>query len=131
MAIRLESINLIITLKNINYSYSGGFELFLQHYQSRFGDTFWHDALLFRAGAVNSGELESLVLFWQQKGLVPYDETNGNKKWKDMCVIEAFHAEPTLPCDWLEVDQENNSVFLKGKPKGRIIGREEIKLFYS
>ena len=131
MAIRLELINLIIPLKNINYSYSGGFELFLQHYQSRFGDTFWHDALLFRAGAVNSAEVKSLVLFWQQKGLVPYYETNGKRKWKDMCVIESSQAEPTLPCEWLEVDQENNSVFLKGKPKGRIIGREEIKLFYS
>ena len=131
MAIRLELINLIITLKNINLCYSGGFELFREHYQSKFGDTFWHDALLFRAGAVNTADMESQVLFWQQKGLVPYDETDGKKKWKDMCVIESSHAEPTLPCDWLEVDQENNSVFLKGKPKGRIIGREEIKLFYS
>ncbi len=131
MAIRLELINLIIPLKNINLSYSGGFELFREHYQSKFGEAFWHDALLFRAGAVNHAEMEALVLFWQQKGLVPYDETDGKKKWKDMCVIESSHAEPTFPCDWLEVDQENNSVFLKGKPKGRIIGREEIKLFYS
>ena len=130
MAIRLESINLIIPLKNINLCYFGGFELFCQHNQSRFGETFWHDALLFRAGAVNTEEMKSLIMFWQQKGLVPYDDTAGIKKWKDMCVIESSKSEPTLPCEWLEVDQKNNCVFVKGRPKGRIIGREEIRLFY-
>ncbi len=131
MAIKLEGINLIIPMKNINLSYPGGFDLFREHHQKKFGETFLHDLLLFRDGTMNHEEMESLIVYWQQKGLVPYAEIAGVKKWKDMCVIESTHAEPTFPCDWLEVDQENNCVFLKGKPKGRIIGPEEMKLFYG
>lgn len=129
--VRLEYINLIIPLKNINLCYPGGFDLFSVHHQDKFGDTFWHDAHLFRDGAVNDAEVESLILFWQQKGLVPYDETDGQRKWRDMCVIQAGHSEPSLPCEWLAVDHASGAVFLKGRPKGRIIGREEIKLFYG
>jgi len=131
MAVRLEYINLIIPIKNINLCYPGGFDLFREHHQNRFGETFWHDAHLFRDGAVNPAAIDSLLLFWQQKGLVPYEETDGAKKWRDMCVIESSRAEPTLPCEWIEVDQETNSVFLKRRPKGRIIGREEMRLFYG
>ena len=133
MAIRLEDLNLIVPIKNINLCYLGGFEMFLEHYKDRFGEDFWHDMHLFRAGAMNADEIESLIAFWQQKGLVPYNENgqNGNRKWKDMCVIQSSCAEPTLPCDWIEVDQEKNCVFLKKRPKGRIIGREEMKLFYG
>jgi hypothetical protein len=131
VAILLENINLIIPIKNIGLCYPGGFDLFREHYQGMFGERFWHDAHLFRDGAVNPEDMESLILSWQQKGLVPYDEKDGNKKWRDMCVIESSHAESTLPCDWIEVDQENNCVYLKRRPKGKIIGREEMKLFYG
>jgi hypothetical protein len=131
MAIRIEYINLIIPIKNIALCYPGGFELFRAHHQNKFGESFWHDAHLFRDGAMNAADVESLVLFWQQKGLVPYDETDGARKWRDMCIVESFCAEPAFPCEWLEVDQENNCVFLRGRPKGRIIGREEMKLFYG
>jgi hypothetical protein len=131
MAIRLEYINLIIPLKNINLCYPGGFELFRAHHQNKFGETFWHDAHLFRDGAISAADVDSLVLFWQHKGLVPYDETGRQKIWRDMCVIESSRAGPTLPCEWIEVDQENNAVYLKRRPMGRIIGREEMKLFYG
>lgn len=80
---------------------------------------------------MNTVDMEELVLYWQKKGLVPYYEKDGERRWKDMCVIESSCAEPTLPCDWIEVDQENNCVFLKRRPKGRIIGREEMRLFYG
>ena len=131
MAIRLEKINLIIPIKNINYSYPGGFNLFCEHNKSTFAETFCHDVLIFRAGAADPRDIESLVIYWQERGLVPYMEIDGIKQWKDMCVVESSHAEPTLPCDWIEIDQDNNCAFIKGKPKGRIIGREEMKLFYG
>jgi len=131
MAIRLEHINLIIPLKQINLCYPGGFELFHEHYKDKFGENFWHDMHLFRDGTMNIEEVESLISFWRQKGLVPYIEPNGKRKWKDMCVIESSKSEPTLPCDWIEVDQDNNCVFHKKRPKGRIIGREEMKLYYG
>jgi len=131
MAIKLEFLNLIIPIKQINLCYPGGFELFLQHYQNKFGEKFWHDLHLFRDGTIDSVEMETKVLFWQQKGLVPYVEQNGKKKWKDMCVIESYSAGPTFQCDWIEVDEENNCVFHRKRPKGRIIGREEMKLYYG
>lgn len=131
MAIRLEGINLIIPIKNINLCYPGGFDLFREHHRNKFGETFWHDAHLFRDGTMNLADIEPLIVFWQHKGLVPYHETGGRKSWKDMCVIEVSRSGPTLPCEWIEVDPESGSVFLKGRPKGRIIGREEMKLFYG
>jgi hypothetical protein len=131
MAIQLEYINLIIPIKNIGLCYPGGFDLFREHHMSIFGETCWHDMHLFRNGAMNDVDMDILIASWQKRGLVPYVENNGARKWKDMCVIESHHAEPTLPCSWIEVDQENNCVFLKKRPKGRIIGREEMKLFYN
>jgi len=131
MAITLEPINLIIPLKNINYCYPGGFALFSEHNRARFGDSFCHDALLFRAGAADIHEIENLVLYWHERGLVPYAETDGSRQWKDMCVVLSSSVEPTLPCEWIEIDLQNNCVSMKGKPKGRIIGREEMKLYYG
>jgi len=131
MAIQLEHINLIIPIKQINLCYPGGFELFRTHHEDKFGDNFWHDMHLFRDGSMSSDEVEGLISFWQQKGLVPYVERNGKRKWKDMCMIESFSAEPTFPCDWLEVDKDDNCVFLKKRPKGKTIGREEMKLYYG
>ena len=131
MAITLESINLIIPLKNINYCYPGGFDLFSKHNLSMFGKTFCHDALLFRAGSTNLHEVENLILYWQERGLVPYVEIDGIKQWKDMCIVQSSQANPTLPCEWIEIDRQNNCVSLKGKPKGRIIGLKEMKLYYG
>jgi hypothetical protein len=131
MALKLEKINLIIPIKNIGLCYPGGFALFREHNQGMFGEMYWHDMHLFREGAMNLTEIEPLILSWQKRGLVPYVETDGVKKWKDMCVIESRQAAPTLPCDWIEIDQANNCVFLKKRPKGRIIGREEMRIFYG
>ena len=131
MAIKLEFFNLIIPIKQINLCYLGGFDLFRKHHQDKFGENFWHDMHLFRDGAMTSMEMESLISFWQHKGLVPYIEKNGKRIWKDMCVIESSSAEPTSPCGWIEVDQENNCVYLKKRPKGKMIGREEMRLYYG
>ena len=96
-----------------------------------FGKTFCHDALLFRAGSTNLHEVENLILYWQERGLVPYVEIDGIKQWKDMCIVQSSQANPTLPCEWIEIDRQNNCVSLKGKPKGRIIGLKEMKLYYG
>ncbi len=131
MAIKLENINLIIPIKNIGLCYTGGFEMFRDHYLSRFGEIYWHDMHLFRDGAETHAEIESLITFWNKKGLVPFIERGGVKKWKDMCVIESGAEAPTLPCDWIEIDQTNNCSFFNKRPKGRIIGREEMQIFYG
>ena len=131
MAIKLEPINFIIPLKSINYCYPGGFELFTRHNLMKFGENFCHDAVLFRAGVKDLHEIESMVAYWLDRGLIPYGGTTTSKFWKDMCVITSPPAELTLPCAWAEIDTENNCVSLKGSPKGRIVGREDMKLYYK
>ena len=131
MAIKLEFLNLIIPIKQINLCYPGGFELFRKHHQDKFGENFWHDMHLFRDGTMNTEDMETLILFWQQKGLVPYVEQHGKRKWKDMFVIDSTKVAPAFSCDWIEVDQENNCVFHNKRSKGRIIGREEMRLYYG
>ncbi len=127
MAIELEFINLVIPLKNINKCYPGGFTAFCQQYQHMFGGKLWHDEYLFRDGAMNSSDVQHLVEFWQDKGLIPFEIIDGKKVWKDMCIVEAFFGGPTLPCDWIEYDRESNCVYLRGTPRGNIIGRKKMK----
>jgi len=131
MAITLEAINLIIPLKSINYTYPGGFDLFIRQNLIKFSENYCHDAVLFRAGAADIYEIESMVSYWLERGLIPYGGTTTSKFWKDMCVITSPPPELTLPCAWAEIDAENNCVSLKGSPKGRIIGLDEMKQYYT
>ena len=126
MAIRLELFNLIVPIKVINRYYPGGFRALVAENQSMFGGKLWHDGHLFRYGAMNPTDIQALVEFWIKKGLTPFEERNGKKCWKDMCVVD-FFGGPTLPCDWLEHDPTDHSAYLKGKPKGQVIGRKEMK----
>ena len=126
MAIRLEFINLIIQIKIIEKHYENGFKGLLEDVKELIGGKIWYDEYLFRDGAMNPTDIESLVNFWTSKGLTPYEEKNGQKSWKDMCVVESLFGGPTLSCDWIVFDREDNCVYLKGTEKGEIIGREEL-----
>lgn len=126
IAIRLEFINLIVPIKKIDLHYPGGFKAFFAQYRSIFGSKFWHDQYLFRDGTMNPKDTQDLVNFWEERGLTAFEERNGEKWWKDMCVVD-FFAGPTLPCDWLQYYSTDHSVNLKVKPKGQVIGREETK----
>ena len=127
MTIRLEFLNLIVPIKVIDRHYPGGFRALVAENRSMFGGKLWHDDHLFRDGAMNPTDIQALVEFWKEKGLTPSEERDGKKWWRDMCVVD-FFGGPTLPCDWLEHDPTDHSVYLKGKPKGRVIGREEMKI---
>ena len=71
-------------------------------------------------------DIETLVKFWVEYGLVPFDETGGEKVWKDMCIVKENLAEPTLPCEWIEIDREEKCAYLKGMSKDPVIGREAM-----
>jgi hypothetical protein len=123
MAVRCEFIDLIIPIENIDKVFEGGFEEFKEMESEYFGDVLWHDDYLFRTGAMNPRDIHQLIAQWEDEGLIGVIEENGVKKWKDMCVVEGMFSGPTLPCDWLSFDAENNCVYMTGKPKGEIIGR--------
>lgn len=126
MAVRLEFINLIIPIENIDQYYPGGFKTFFEQHKSSFGKVLWHDEYLFRDGAMNPLDMQDMVNYWQDRGLTPFEEIDGQNYWKDMCVVE-FCGGPTLPCDWLQQDEDGASVHLRSKPRGLIIGREEMQ----
>lgn len=128
MAVRLEFINLIVPIKIIEKHCENGFKGFLEDVKEMIGGKIWYDEHLFRDGAMNPMDIESLVDFWTNKGLTPYEEKDGQKCWKDMCAVEGMFGGPTLPCNWIVFDRENNCVHLKGHEKGKIIGREEMNI---
>jgi hypothetical protein len=125
MAIKLEFINVIVpnaTLEAV-FAEEGGFEYFKQSYGAM-RDMVWYDDYICRVdGAMNWGDLDDMVHWWEERGLVGLAETDTGKQWKDFCVAASFSG-PTYPCDWLEFDAVNNALSMRGQPKGRIVGKE-------
>ena len=126
MAVRLEFTNFIVPIEKIEAYFPGGFSSFKRKYGELFGRKLWHDDHLFRDGVIHPMDAAPLVEFWVGHGLVPFDEKDGQKVWKDMCIVKALCGEPTLPCDWIEIDTEESCAYLKGASRGPVIGREEI-----
>ena len=125
MAVQCEFINLIIPITNINKVYAGGFEMYKKDHLELFGGIIWHDENLLREGAMNPMDIEYMVEGWEKLGLKGVIEEWGEMKWKDLCVVGSYATRPTLPCDWIDIDPETNSVFLKGKSKGKLVGPDE------
>jgi len=126
MAVRLEFINLLIPVNNIDAHYPGGFKTFCEENRGLMGGRMWHDDNLLRDGAMNPKDMEALVGYWKELGLVPFTQVNGKQHWKDMCVVEELAGGATLPCSWIAVDMGDHSAHMKGMPRGRTVGREEM-----
>lgn len=124
MAIALEFIDFIIPIKKIDLVYPGGFNQLKKDYGivGNSSGRFWHDDYLFRDGAMNPMDITSIVDEWEKLGLKGVVELNGQRQWKDFCVVEGMMGGPTLPCDWLNYDSDDDCVYFNEKPKGEIIG---------
>ena len=120
MAIKCEFIDFIIPLDKIDLVYPGGFKKFKEDNIKVFSGRMYHDDFLFRDGAMNHMDIAGLIKQWEALGLKGLTEIDGKKQWVDFCVVEGMFGGPTLPCDWLEYDSQNNAVYLKGKPKGEL-----------
>ena len=122
MAIQCEFIDFIIPINKIDLVYPGGFKKFKEdHIQMFSGGRLYHDNFLFRDGAMNHMDIHRLVNEWEALGLKGKAEIDGKKQWVDFCVVEGMFGGATLPCDWIEYDSQSNAVYLKGKPKGKLI----------
>jgi len=121
MAIQCEFIDLIIPIDKIELVYTGGFKKFKEDHIQGFSGRLYHDNFLFRDGAMNHRDINNLVKEWEALGLKGIVEIDDEKQWVDFCVVEGMFGGPTLPCNWLKYDRENNCVYLKGKPKGKLI----------
>ena len=63
-----------------------------------------------------------MYYIWRDsQGLIGITEKDGQKQWKDFCVVEGMFGGLTLKCDWIEYDSAENCVYMKGKPKGEIV----------
>lgn len=122
MAIHCEFIDLVIPIENIDKVYPGGFKKYKEENINGFYGKLWHDEFLFRDGAMGPDDMHYLVQKWEERGLVGVVEREGIKEWKDLCVLEGLFGGPTLKCDWLEYDHVDRCVYMKGKPKGEIVG---------
>ncbi|GHS93483.1 hypothetical protein AGMMS50276_04120 [Synergistales bacterium] len=127
MAVALEFIDFLVPISVIRKKYPGGWEQCLKDYGG-YGAA-WHDEYLFRYGAMSGMAMEAIVNEWKKMGFKPTGKKNGQTVWKDCCVAESFPcAGATLPCDWLVVDGETRSAYLKGTEPGIIYGPWPYKL---
>ncbi len=76
---------------------------------------------------MNPRGIESLIDEWISLGLTPYEEVNGERVWKDCCVVEGMLGGATLPCECLVMGEDGESAYLKGTEPGTTHGRERKK----
>jgi len=110
MTIRTEFINFIVSRAAIEAKYPGGWGKFLidQGFQgTNQRGRFWHDDYLYRNGAMNPIDMQSLVERWEQRGFVGLQDFDGKKIWTDFCVYEGFWPME-YECPWLvQVDWDH------------------------
>ncbi len=125
MALRLNFINVIVSKSNIEKYFHVSFDEFFDSYNrdGRYkaeSGLKYYDDYLFATGHMDMGPVEDIVKFFEKEGLTPTVKINGKHHFKDLC-IAAEGLGLSLPCDWLEYDEKEHCVWLKGTKKGKII----------
>ncbi|HSV77525.1 MAG TPA: TIGR02452 family protein [Bacteroidales bacterium] len=123
MAVELEFISLIIPIEKIEKYYPGGFKKYKSDNTQSIGRRIWYDNYVVRDGAMSPMDIEYLVKQWEGFGLVAIIEENGNKQWKDLCVVD-FFGGITLPCLWLR--HKDNFVYHEKDESQIIINRDNV-----
>ncbi len=123
MSVALEFIDFIIPIDVIRKKYPGGWEQCLKDHEQLIGGRVWFDEHLLRDGAMGPQGIESLVQEWTALGFQPTEERDGQRIWKDCCVVESMFGGPTLPCDWLQIGEDGCSAYRKDSTPGDIAGR--------
>jgi len=120
MAVALEFIDFIVPIAFIREKYPGGWEQCLKDHEPLIGGRVWYDDCLLRDGAMSPRDIQLLVEAWSAFGFQPTEDRDGQKVWKDFCVVESMFGGTTLPCDWLDVAEDGRSAWLKGSEPGEI-----------
>ncbi|MBI3937848.1 MAG: hypothetical protein HY323_12790 [Betaproteobacteria bacterium] len=120
MAILLECARVVIPIANIKRCVGAPPWKFLPG-GGYLGPVEWYDNYLYCDGAMSVDDVVGVVAMWEERGLKGLIDAPGGKRWEDLCVAYSGRG-PTAPCDWLEYDRRDNCVWLRGKPKGRVIG---------
>ena len=124
MAIALEYLDFIVPIETIKAKYPGGWAACLSDHDHLIAGRVWYDDHLFRDGAMSPQDIEHIVTRWQSLGFEPDEERDGMRCWKDVCVVSGPLCQPTLPCDWLEVDENGRVAWFMGTERGDVVGRD-------
>jgi hypothetical protein len=122
MSIALEYIDFVVPIRVIHEKYPGGWAQCLRDHAKLVGGQVWYDEHLFRDGAMSPSDVEAIVSRWEGLGFEPFEQADGMRKWKDVCVVESLLGGPTLPCDWISIDKETRTAFLAGTEPGGVAG---------
>jgi len=125
MAIVTEYLDFIVPIKVIEQKYPGGWAQCLEDHKNLVGGRVWYDEYLFRDGAMNPMDIESLVNDWTDLGFTCMVDKDGEKIWQDVCVFEGMFGGATLPCEWIDYDSQKRIAFLKGTEPGEVSGPKE------
>lgn len=68
----------------------------------------WVDDYLYSEGSMNPMDNEAIIKFWESKGLTSIEIVNGEKHWKDLCLVEFPSLKTNIPCDWIELFEERD-----------------------
>lgn len=123
MAIVIICYGVIVPIANIEKCKAlGGFKSFIEKEKLSIGKKMLYDNFLFKDGAMDPYDVQTICKFWVQQGLTEFEYKDGEKCWKDLCVVDSLGG-PTLSCDWLNYGIYKGSmcVWLKGTPKGNVI----------
>lgn len=124
MAIATEFIDFIVPIHIIEEKYFGGWERCLEDHKELIGGRVWYDEHLFRDGAMGPQVIEALIDLWATMGFECYKMVDGKNYWQDVCVYEGLLGGPTMPCDWLAVDEKTGGVYLAGTQPGELVGSQ-------
>jgi hypothetical protein len=123
LAIYIEFVDLIIPIATIEQCSAIGGLQYLQRRPALLGDMWWYDEFLCRAeGSMNSGDIPSMIAYWERRGLRAYTGQGEGRVWGDFCVAVGSRGPFGLPCDWLTFDESRSWAWLTGRPEGERIG---------
>jgi hypothetical protein len=99
MAIKLEFINVIVPNTTIEAAFAeqGGFEFFKQSYGAM-RDMVWYDDYICRAdGAMNWADVEDMVHWWEELGLIGLADTDtGKERNGGICALLRQSLNPPI-----------------------------------
>ncbi len=119
--------NFIVPITTIAEKYPGGWEQCRRDHAHLIGGRVWYDDHLFRDGAMNPRDIESLVVAWESMGFRVMIESGGEQVFVDACVAERLFGGPKVRCDWFEFDAATWTGNLKGTAPGAVIGRRHFR----
>ena len=110
MSIPIEFMNIIIPVEVIEAKYLGGWaqcQIDLQ--VNEVGSPRWSDGELFRDGAMNHWDMNAIIGFWEELGLVGEFGRGSTRRWKDYC-LDATLSSEKIKCAWLRFDEKEGQV---------------------